>query len=746
MESLGYNLNKYHRQVDINILKDYKPSPHSIWVNTDDKDLEPIEILLPDEPEWHLIDNFGLPAKEQRWHPPKMPYRLKELERKYDTIDEIWNEIESHPDIYIEEIKFIKLQWKRRLEGYWFFNNGQITYIDGWHYFYCGWWHIDKGLPEYRDRDRRFFLFARKIYNETKAPICDENGFAIKKGKDKYDWVDTGSRLFYGFIYLKHRREGATCKAECINYEIISRTMNAHGGIQSMNEKKAAICFTRHLIAPWKKLPFFFKPLYEGSTSPKTELSFMPPARRLSSRGAIAKSEEGLNSGIDFGDADESAYEMTKLYFHHDDEIGRLRNGLSCVTRHAVVRECLVEGSEIIGFTIKTSTAGEMEKGGGKEVKQLCEMSNYYRRNPNGRTISGLAILFIPAYDGLQGFIDRYGMSVIDTPTKEQEEFIHKKIGARQFLMNERKGFIDKSDMEGLSGKIREYPMRFAENFRTAQKSSGFNITKLEIYIDNLSFSKSEINIGNFVWQNNIPDSRVIFVTNPQGKFRVSYLLDDKSSNLKYWDDVLGTWIPGNTSWGVAGGDPFKFNKTQGSRKSKGGGAVIRRAKIKDKDFSMKRKFVCTYANRTYDKNIYAEDMLMMCVYYGVKMFPEISIPLLWDYFEQRGYGGYLLYKRDPHSLEFSKTPGGSSSEKVKQQIFMEFDTWIENEADIETHIEILEECRDIEGPKDMTNYDLFTAAGYALLGTVGIYDEIDEQEEEEKYDLNRCFRKRVYS
>jgi hypothetical protein len=170
----------------------------------------------------------------------------------------------------------------------------------------------------------------------------------------------------------------------------------------------------------------------------------------------------------------------------------------------------------------------------------------------------------------------------------------------------------------------------------------------------------------------------------------------------------------------------------------------VRKGKIQNKDFSMKRKFVCTYAQRTFDKNIYAEDMLMMCVYFGVQMFPEINVPLLWDYFEERGYGGYLLYKVDPKSFEFSKTPGGQTSDKIKQDIFTEYMTWIENEADCETHIEVLEECRDIDGPEDMTNYDLFTAGGYALLGTHGIYDDIATLDEKQ-YTLDSYLKKRTY-
>jgi urocanate hydratase len=43
-----------------------------------------------------------------------------------------------------------------------------------------------------------------------------------------------------------------------------------------------------------------------------------------------------------------------------------------------------------------------------------------------------------------------------------------------------------------------------------------------------------------------------------------------------------------------------------------------------------------------------------------------------------------------------------------------------------------------------MTNYDLFTAGGYALLGTHGIYDTIAELSEQE-YTLDRFVKKRYY-
>lgn len=739
-------IRKYGQEFDPRIFSQYKKSDRFLWVNTDDKDLTPIRIDLPHPPEPHEIDNFGLPVTEQYFKPPKIPRRLKKLQKECETIDEIWDTLHKNQEIYNEEIKFIRREWERRIYGYWFYNDGKPTYIDGWHYFYISWWHIDVGLPKYRDRDRKFFLFARMCHDETKTfKEVDEKGNAILNENGYYDFVDTQARVFYGFNYPKHRREGATYKAECINYEIISRTIGAWGGIQSMNEVQGRKCFLKHLVAPWKKLPFFFKPNYEGSTSPKTEMSFSPPAKRLSSKGSLAVSELGLESMINFGPADPGAYDGDKLYFHHDDEIGKLKSGLSCWARHLVVKECLVMGSEIIGFTIKTSTVGEMERGGGKMFKHQCDMSNYFERTPNGQTRSGLITLFIPAYEGLQGFVDKHGNSVIDTPTKEQAKYIRRNIGAREYLLNRRKGYIDAGDYDGLSEEVRLYPMSFTECFRTAAKSSGFNMQKLETYIDELRFNRDRGSVeGDFRWVNNQKDTRVEFIAKKGGKFKVSHQLNVDESNRKYWSQEYESWMPGNTSWGSAGADPFKFNKTEHNRKSKGGGAVVRKGKIQDGDFSMKRKFVCTYSNRTYNKYDYAEDMLMMCVYYGVKMFPEINVDLIWDYFEQRGYSQYLLYRVDPKTFEQSKTPGANTTEKLKQDIFSEFMNFIEFEADEENHIELLEECRDIAGPEEMTDYDLFTAAGYSLLGTAGIYNEIEEIQNQE-VDLDVFVRKRTY-
>ena len=299
---------KQYPEVEPQILSGYQSPDKFVWINTDDRDLTPIKMDLPECPPLHTIDGFGLPRQEQYWRPPKLPKRLRELQKNYDSIDDIWNELERNQEIYEKEVEFIQQQWQYRLNGYWFFNNGKPTYITGPNFFWLAWWGIDTGLPKYRSRDRKFFLFAKMIFGESRTfTNLDEKGKAIPADHGYYDFKDMGDRLFYGFIWPKHRREGATYRAECMNYELISRTIGAWGGIQSQNEIQARKCFIKHLVSPWKKLPFFFRPQMEGSTNPKTEMSFAPPSRRLTQGSSFVGADIGLESMINYADAQAGA-------------------------------------------------------------------------------------------------------------------------------------------------------------------------------------------------------------------------------------------------------------------------------------------------------------------------------------------------------------------------------------------------------------------------------------------------------
>ena len=297
-------------------LSEYKKAEKYVVVNDDDPDLVPIEIPMPPCPPLDTIDGYGLPAKEQKFQKPVYPKTLEELEEELEDIQLIYEELKNNQSKYADEIRFIELQWKRRLNGYWFFNNGVPTYITGTNYMYISFWEIDIGIPEYRSRDRKFFLFA--------------------------DFCTFDSNCF-GFNYPKHRREGATNKVQCWLYEATSRSNRKHSGIQSATEDHAKDVFTEHLIPGWKSLPFFFKPIFQGNTDPKRVLLFREPAEKVVKGKVISKKSNALQSKIDFKSSDIKGYDSRKLLRYHSDECGKTTDA-DILLRHNVVKQCLSTG------------------------------------------------------------------------------------------------------------------------------------------------------------------------------------------------------------------------------------------------------------------------------------------------------------------------------------------------------------------------------------------------------------------
>jgi len=82
-----------------------------------------------------------------------------------------------------------------------------------------------------------------------------------------------------------------------------------------------------------------------------------------------------------------------------------------------VTKTCLRLGSRIIGKCLMGSTSNALDKGG-DNFKKLYYDSDPGNRNANGQTKSGLYSLFIPMEWNLEGFIDRYGNPVMETPSK----------------------------------------------------------------------------------------------------------------------------------------------------------------------------------------------------------------------------------------------------------------------------------------------------------------------------------------
>jgi hypothetical protein len=732
----------------------YQKADEFIVFNEGDPVLTPITYYLPKPPPEKEIDGYGEDPKKQMWKPPQMPIRLLKLQKSSETLQDIYNKLKKNSKEYAPEIAWIKLQWERRLNGYWFFVNGKATYMDGWHYFYCGFWHLDSGLPQYRYRDYLFFHFARFCFLDTKLP----------------DGTDLGRRLCYGFNYPKHRREGATYKAESILYEIVSRTFNVHGGIQSMDGPSAKKAYLEKCRDPWKKLPFFFKPNFTGTTAQVSGMNFDAPTVNIGGKGGVANVETGLQSKITFADsANRGWYDGDKLIFYHDDETGKTKEE-DVYARHMVVKKALSQanGRIIHGLTIKTSTVGEMTNQGGKNFYNLCRASMYKERNANGETVTGLYNLFIPSYVCLDGFIDIFGNAIVDDPVQEDYwripmltyDATGKVIGAKRYLENVKAAYLDEDSVDARKNfdeEVRLAPMSFDECFISSGSGSGLPIHKIMMQIKKLQFMTDEeigVQQGNFRWRGKVKDGTVEFVKNKDGRFRTSLLLPADESNRKYsvsiWDTtkMVKTYKPKDGNRFTASADPYSFLKTNETRKSYGGGNVFfnRDTSIDDDDTPLEDwqtyRNVCTYLFRPHDPDDYAEDMLMMCVYYGAMMFPEINVPLIWSHFRKRGYLGYLKYGRKPDGKQ-NLTPGFYTRGPVQQDIFYAHEKYLSDHWFREKHIEILQQAKTIKGVDELTDFDLFVAVGGSYLGSKDVVMDRTNPDKKKTVSMNDFFSRK---
>jgi hypothetical protein len=662
------------------------------------------ETVTPPIPEKHEIDNWDLPQKQQKYRRTSLPKGFAPLPGK------------SGRDIkdYAPEFQdFIRREWKRRIYGYWFYNDGEITYLPGEYYFRLTYWKMDE-VMEYRDRDRRKAMYWRH-WNYA------DNGNDVTQLNQKS----------YGVIYAKGRRDGATYDALGKCYEVASRVKRGNAGMQSKDNLSAKRAFER-LILSWRKLPSFFSPTFDGTTAPKTELRFFEPARK----GQFAKltNSNALESSIAYRSTTPTAFDGEKLALYYGDEWGKIEDESIRVTKTwDIVRPCLSlgGGSLIVGKAYITSTVEDMEKGGGKEFKLLWDSSNPRKMNVNGRTATGLCRLFLSSADGLEGWVDEYGRSVEDGATPEQAAYLKKKypanadmyqpgVGALQYIQNQRQALMNEGNFMEASNFRRKFPLKEEDCFAPAPKSRHFNTVKIDDRLDKVTgeFAPRLVR-GNFMWKNGERDTRVVWhPDNANGRWLVSYLFEnDEDSN--HVEKRGNLWIPKNKHKFCAASDPIDLdNPDQDEKRSRFVATAFRKYDMTQPEGTT-NKFVALYQYRPPKASMAFEDTLLMCVYYGMDLLPEMQKPGLAQYFYDRGYAPFVGYRPDntytPGKKPRKKDKGINSSKMMIAQIYEAIEAYVEDHVDLIDFEAMLQDLVDFN-PADTKKTDVAMSMGYNLL------------------------------
>ena len=661
-------------------------------------ELQGLKIGLPKPPK-EVYSN-----DDQTWEVHEYPQALQKIKSIFE-----WNE---KPLEFKENyIDYVEDCFKSRDNGYWFMNDGKKTYVTGSHYMFMTWSYIDIGLPDYRESNRLFWYFWEACKADYRS---------------------------YGLCYLKNRRSGFSYMAAAEISNLATVTKNSRYGILSKSAPDAKLLFTDKVVRIVNNYPFFFKPIMAGSDKPKSEMVFDTPARKLTRNNMKASNLDdidGLNTSIDFKATSDYAYDGEKLKLLVQDESGKWERPNNIITNHGVTRTCCRVGLDIIGKIMMGSTAGALDKGG-EEFKDIYYGSDLreVKRNAIGQTPYGLYSFFIPMEWNFEGTFDKYGKSIFENPDKPILRYKGDADNPRHFITTGALS-IWKAEYDGLRDNpdsqnryVRQFPKYEKHAFRDEALNSLFNLTRIHDQLDyNLELDRDVQPVrGNFYWHNGQQDSRVLWEPNSNGRFRLSWIPKPEHTNLMRRD--RGEKFPLNEDIGAFGCDPYNISQA----KSRGSAGAIHGLTGYHNQAHMapQNTFFLEYIARPPEADIFFEDHLMACIFYGMPTLIENNKSRILYYFKKRGYRGFSMNRPDvnPSQLRALDLEVGGipmTGEAVRQLHAAKIESWInrfvgKNEYDEIGHNILLDRTLNDWARFDYDNrtkFDASISSGLAIMG-----------------------------
>jgi hypothetical protein len=602
---------------------------------------------------------------EQYWKRIPMPSWYADTMKKWDEFDK--KKKDDELEFYDERLEEFKRQeWDRRLNGFWYMNNGVPTYLTGLHYLYLQWWSIDIGYPKFRMPDLEKFYFMEYCIQD---PLC------------------------MGMLEVTKRRFGKSFVAGLFVTEYTTRTKMTNGGIQSKTGSDAKKFFAKTVVNPFRRLPKFFRPEYDMSlgVNPKSEMRF----QKTNVRGKKAEEnvdKDELGSVIDHQSADTVAYDGQKLHRYVADECGKTTE-VNVYDRHEVVRYCLLDDEgQIIGKALYTTTVEKLttEKDGVQDAfKLLWEESNQEKRQDNGTTSSGLYRFFMSA---------KRTRNFDDFGHPDEEKTLAQILADRDTVKN---------NQRALSARIRKEPLTIDEAFSTDSDKCIFNVMNIgarESYLkENPKLKRHVIfyrDIDQVVRWREINDKEEDF------HWVITQFPQAGEENKHTYD--VKTKKPARVSDGAIAIDGYS-NSQGGKYGSKASAWIGRRYDLLNPEHT--GKAIGHLYGRPQIKETLHEQVLLAAEFYGYQAWYEHNSDDYLSYFRDRGRVGYLgsypLSTIDPAKREtadrhkgFPTTP--FSLTKQTDVGIMYFESHIDS-IDFEN---LLEDAKKFD-PNNRTDYDI---------------------------------------
>lgn len=657
-------------------------------------------IKLPKQPSDDQILNFGLSPSEQIWQREDLPFFFDKVQYSKSGDLILTEEQEEYATKEVLKCK----------EGIWIFINGEPTYIPPKYYFYIQFWVLEDGSrPEYRDCDRRYFLYLQHWENVL--------------------WC-------LGVIRGKKRREGASSQATAnLVYESIFYK-NSNCGLISKTRDDSRDTFTDMVTFGYRHLPPFLKPKQLNDPDSVTELVFAQKSSNIK-EGVVSaqKSDEGHRSKINYRAPVLNAYDRGRMSRLLLDEFGKLEKDVPASQLFAIISKTLVKGVKRVGFVEMPSTVNKLTKGG-SEFKMLWENADKNFKTP---TINRLVRYFVPAYDGYEGFIGKFGESVMDAPTEEQYQYLVEKwvkkdddgniisvlsendikLGAKAYIQKSREGLKGDS----LEEEIRMSPCNEIELFMSANADCIFNVMNINEQIEHLK--ENPVYKRKVIYYRDL-DQKVKWRDankNEQG-FCWEWIgdLNLNGQDNKYYFD-LNMKKPSRVDVGVIGVDGI--SSEQGGKRYGSKASAWAYIKYDLKDPENTGLFTGHLYGRPKEKEEMHEQVMLCAEYHGFIVYWEFVADDYYTYFKKRGKLGYLAKfplnaidpaKRNKSTIE--RHYGYPTTDFAISKGNDSMISYIEHYCSKIYWIELLEDLKSYD-PNKRTPYDRAVSAMITLVGSL---------------------------
>lgn len=594
-----------------------------------------VKVKIPEPEESDFIINSDKPKEEQLWLWEDLPSIFEKVtyNKKGELI--LTPEQEEYADVEVARCK----------KGVHIYIDGKITWLPPKYYFYLKFWVLeDSSRPEYRDCDRRYYTYLHHWENVL--------------------WC-------LGVIRGKKRREGASSQATAnLVYEAIFYK-NSNCGLISKTRDDSRDTFTDMVAFGYRHLPPFLKPTQTNKEDSVTEMVFAQKSSNIKDGVASGKKDdEGHRSRINYRAPVLNAYDRGRMSRILLDEFGKLPVDVPANQLFGIVAKTLVKGVKRVGFVEMPSTVNKLTKGG-IGFKAIWENADLAKKTP---TVNRLVRYFCPAHDGFEGFIGRYGESVIGEPTHEQYQYLVDKwvrkdedgntiselseedikLGAKAYIAKRRIGMTG----DDLEEEIRMNPENEVELFMSANADCIFDVPTINKQIEYLK-------------ENPVYKRKIVYYRDIDQSIKWRDYQEKEGSGVMYWEWIGDLKRPANPVYhdfgvkagrqdvGVIGVDGI--TNEQGGKKygSKASAWVYLKYDIKDPENT--GLFTGHLYGRPREKKDLYEQVLLCSEYNGFPIYWEFVADDYYTYFKNSGRIGLLAKfplnaiapeKRNSNSLE----------------------------------------------------------------------------------------------